>query len=207
MSISEIWNTFLQNVKATKWPEWLSTVTQIASVWYARKNNVLVYPTGIIGVLLSAYVYFFMSYPPLYADGALNIYYCLMSIYGWYNWVQKKDESHYTYPISWCTKKQLFFGIGFFLIFWAIIFIVLYQFTNSNTPILDSLVSGSAITAMWWMAKRKVENWLAWIFSNIVAIPLNFYKDFMLFTLMYILFLAMAWMGYVEWKKKAVVRA
>ncbi len=207
MSISEIWNTFLQNVKATKWPEWLSTVTQIASVWYARKNNVLVYPTGIIGVLLAAYVYFFMSYPPLYADGALNIYYCLMSIYGWYNWVQKKDESHYTYPISWCTKKQLFFGIGFFLIFWAIIYIVLHQFTNSNTPILDSLVSGSAITAMWWMAKRKVENWLAWIFSNIVAIPLNFYKDFMLFTLMYILFLAMAWMGYVEWKKKAVVRA
>lgn len=207
MSISEIWNTFLQNVKATKWPEWLSTVTQIASVWYARKNNVLVYPTGIIGVLLAAYVYFFMSYPPLYADGALNIYYCLMSIYGWYNWVQKKDESHYTYPISWCTKKQLFFGIGFFLIFWAIIYIVLHQFTNSNTPILDSLVSGSAITAMWWMAKRKVENWLAWIFSNIVAIPLNFYKDFMLFTLMYILFLAMAWMGYVEWKKKAVVQA
>lgn len=204
MTLSEIWQTFKQNVAITKWPEWLSTVTQIASVWYARKNNVLVYPTGIVGVLLAAYVYFFMSAPPLYADGALNIYYCLMSIYGWYNWVQKKDETHYAYPISWCTRKQLLFGIGFFLFFWAVIYVVLYKFTNSNTPILDSLVSGSAITAMWWMAKRKVENWLAWIFSNIVAIPLNFYKEFMLFTLMYILFLAMAWMGYVEWKKKAV---
>lgn len=206
MSISEIWQTFLQNVKVTRWPEWVSTVTQIASVWYARKNNVLVYPTGIVGVLLAAYVYFFMSEPPLYADGALNIYYCFMSVYGWYNWVQKKDESHYTYPISWCTRKQMAFGIGFFLFFWAVIYIVLYKFTDSNTPVLDSLVSGSAITAMWWMAKRKVENWLAWIFSNIVAIPLNFYKEFMLFTIMYILFLVMAWMGYVEWKKKAVAR-
>ena len=87
------------------------------SVWYARKNNVLVYPTGIIGVLLAAYVYFFMAQPPLYADASLNLYYFLMSVYGWYNWVQKKDGDHYTYPISWCTRKELVVGIGFFLFF------------------------------------------------------------------------------------------
>lgn len=201
MSISEIVQHFLSNVRQTQWPEWVSTLAQIASVWYARKNNVLVYPTGIIGVLLAAYVYFFMVDPALYADASLNIYYFLMSVYGWYNWVQKKDASHYTYPVSWCTRPQLWFGIGFFVFFWVVIYIVLAQFTNSNTPILDSLVSSSAITAMWWMAKRKIENWLAWIFSNIVAIPLNFYKELMLFSLMYVLFLALAWWGFVEWKK------
>ena len=67
MTLTEIWDTFIQNIRETKWPEWVSTLTQIASVWYARKNNVLVYPTGIIGVLLAAYVYFFMVSPPLYA--------------------------------------------------------------------------------------------------------------------------------------------
>jgi nicotinamide mononucleotide transporter len=199
----EIWKEFIDNIRNTKLLEWLSTITQIASVWYARKNNVLVYPTGIIGVLIAAYLYFFDSNPPLYADASLNIYYFLMSVYGWYNWVQKKDESHYTYPIKWCTKQQLEFGILLFLFFWAVIYFVLVKFTNSNTPLLDSLVSSSAITAMWWMAKRKVENWLAWIFSNIVAIPLNFYKHFYLFTLMYVLFLLMAWWGFVEWKKLA----
>lgn len=197
----QYWQQFLANIKVTSWPEWVSTIAQIASVWYARKNNVLVYPTGIIGVLLAAYVYFFMVAPPLYADGALNIYYFLMSVYGWYNWVQKKDDRHYTYPISWCNKKELLVGIAFFLFFWAVIYFVLKNWTNSNTPILDSLVSGSAVTAMWWMAKRKIENWIAWIFSNIVAIPLNFYKGLMLFTLMYVLFLLLAWWGYVEWKK------
>jgi nicotinamide mononucleotide transporter len=55
---------------------------------------------------------------------------------------------------------------------------------------------------MWWMAKRKMENWLAWIVSNIVAIPLNFYKGFMLFTVMYVLFLGLAVSGFKEWKKK-----
>lgn len=201
MSAEQILRQFIVNIRETRWQEWVSTVTQVASVWYARKNNVLVYPTGIVGVLLAAYVYFFVSAPPLYADAILNIYYFLMSVYGWYNWVQKKDEG-YTYPISWCTKKELNVGIGFFLFFWASIYFLLIKITNSNTPILDSLVSASAVTAMWWMAKRKIENWIAWIFSNIVAIPLNFYKGFMLFTLMYVLFLVMAWMGYAEWKKQ-----
>jgi nicotinamide mononucleotide transporter len=202
MNWQEIYHQFIENAKETRWQEWVSTITQIASVWYARKNNVLVYPTGIIGVLLASWVYFFLIHPPLYADASLNIYYFVMSVYGWYNWMQKKDGSHYSYPISWCTKKELMFGIGFFLFFWTIVYVVLIKLTNSNTPLLDSLVSASAITAMWWMAKRKIENWIAWIFSNIVAIPLNFYKGLMLFTLMYVLFLLMAWWGYKEWKTK-----
>lgn len=204
MSLSEIWSTFVQNIRDTRWPEWVSTITQVASVWYARKNNVLVYPTGIIGVLLAAWVYFFALDIPLYADGALNIYYFLMSVYGWYNWVQKKDADHLAYPISWCNNKELGIGLGLFAGFWIILYVVLINWTNSNTPLLDSLVSASAVTAMWWMAKRKIENWIAWIVSNIIAIPLNFYKGLMLFTLMYVLFLFLAWWGYAEWKKNSV---
>ena len=206
MSPQEIWSVFIDNVRETKWPEWSSTLLQVASVWCARKNNVWVYPTGIIGVLLAAYVYFFMIHPPLYADGTLNIYYFIMSVYGWYHWVQKKDSGAFTYPISWCTRRELVLGIGLFLGFWAASYLLLANWTNSNTPLLDSLVSGSAITAMWWMAKRKIENWHAWIFSNIVAIPLNFYKGLMLFTVMYFLFLYLAAMGLVEWKKSIAVK-
>ena len=138
---------------------------------------------------------FLWSHPPLYADASLNIYYfaneCIWlvqlgaekgceSLYLSDQLVQQEGTEHR----SWL-----------FLFFWIAIYFVLQQFTNSNTPILDSLVSSSAITAMWWMAKRKIENWLAWIFSNIVAIPLNFYKELMLFTLMYVLFLALGMVG------------
>ena len=174
---------------------------QLASVWFARKNNILVFPTGIIGVLLAAYIYYFVSSPPLHADATLNLYYFAMSVYGWYNWVQRKDRNHFTYPISWCTRKELLSGFLFFLGSWLAIYLALHYWTNNNTVFLDSLVSSSAITAMWWMAKRKIENWLAWIFSNIVAIPLNFYKGFMLFTVMYLIFLLLAWWGYNDWKK------
>jgi nicotinamide mononucleotide transporter len=142
-----------------------------------------------------------MVSPPLYADGVLNIYYLTMSIYGWYNWTRKGREALPVYPISWCNRNERINGILLFAFSWAALYFTLHLLTNSNTPILDSLVSASAITAMWWMAKRKIENWIAWIISNIVAIPLNFYKGLMLFTLMYVLFLLLAWWGLTDWKK------
>lgn len=198
----QIWNQFYSNVLATSAMEWISTLMQIASVWYAKKNNILVYPTGIVGVLLASYIYFFIANPPLYADAVLNVYYFIMSVYGWYNWSRRK-ESTLVYPISWCKGKELLNGIMLFLVGWVMIYWILIRLTNSNTPILDSLVSSSAVTSMWWMAKRKMENWIAWIFSNIIAIPLNFYKGFMLFSLMYVLFLLLAVSGFNEWKKQA----
>ena len=201
MDLSSVSNVLYENILATKWQEWMSTFFQIASVWYAKKNDVKVYPAGIVGVLLAAYLYFFMAKPPLYADGILNIYYFFMSIYGWYNWSLKKNEIE-VYPISSCNTNELIMGLLIFVIGWVILYFLLINLTDSNTPVLDALVSASAVTSMWWMAKRKIENWLAWIASNIVAIPLNFYKGFMLFTLMYVLFLGLAILGYLEWKKQ-----
>jgi len=206
MTMMEVWKEFYENVIQTKWQEWTSTIMQIASVWYAKKNNVLVYPTGIIGVLLASYIYYFIAEPPLYADSILNVYYFVMSLYGWYNWMQKKNAED-LYPISWCNKSELTNGIILFLTSWIIIYYMLATLTDSNTLLLDSLVSSSAVTSMWWMTKRKMENWIAWIFSNIIAIPLNFYKGFMLFTLMYVLFLLLAVSGLLEWKTKLATQS
>lgn len=197
----EIDAIMLEDLLQMRWQEWASTLAQIASVYYARKNNILVYPTGIIGVLLAAYIYFYLVAPPLYADGALNLYYFAMSVYGWHRWSQRKADQQDTYPISWCNQKELITGLLLFAGAWAFLYLLLTFYTDSNTPVMDALVSSSAITAMWWMATRKIENWLAWIASNLVAIPLNFYKGLAVFALMYILFLFMAYQGYRDWKK------
>lgn len=191
----------LEDLLQLRWQEWASTLAQVASVYYARKNNILVYPTGIIGVLLAAYIYFFLVAPPLYADGGLNLYYFAMSVYGWVRWSQRKADQQIAYPISQCTQRELAGGILLFLGAWALLYAVLAFYTDSNTPVMDALVSSSAITAMWWMATRKLENWIAWIASNLVAIPLNLYKGLPVFTIMYVLFLFMAYQGYRDWKK------
>ena len=203
MNLSEITDKLVTDIQLIRWQEWVSVITQLMSVWYARKNNILVYPTGIIGVLLAAWLYFFIAQPPLYADAILNLYYFAMSVYGWYAWHQKTD-AQFIFPISYNSKKEWLYGFILFDLSWLIIYFMLVRLTDSNTPILDSLVSATAITAMWWMARRKIENWLAWMVSNIVAIPLNFYKGFMLFTLMYVVFLFLAWWGWISWKQKAM---
>jgi nicotinamide mononucleotide transporter len=192
---------FFEELKIISWQEWVSTLSQIVSVLYARKNNILVYPMGIIGVLLAFWLYIFIASPPLYAEGMLHLYYFGMSLYGWYNWVQKKALGEAAYPISWCSLQELRIGCLLFVSSWLTIYFMLIVLTNSDTPILDSGVSAAAFTGMWWMAKRKIENWLAWIVSNAMAIPLNFYKGFSLFAVMYILFLILAISGFIEWKR------
>jgi nicotinamide mononucleotide transporter len=201
MTFTEIGLKFSQELPYIRWQEWLSTVMQIASVWYARQNNILVYPTGIMGVLLASWVYFIVADPPLYADGSLNIYYFFMSVYGWYVWSKKNMDDSKSHPISYCNKRELTVGFFLFLTSWFILYQLLILWTNSDVPMLDALVSSTAVTAMWWMAKRKIENWIAWIISNIIAIPLNFYKGFIIFTIMYFIFLVLAVLGYKKWKE------
>lgn len=198
MGISEVYQQFIADLHQFSYAELISTILQLVSVWYARKNNILVYPTGIMGVGIAALICFEAQ---LYADSVLNIFYLFMSIYGWYHWVMKK-EGNYTYPIKWCNQKEMIFGILLFIIGWVLIYFLLKNFTNSNVPVLDSFVSSSAVTAMWWMALRKMENWIAWIISDLVAIPLFFYKHLVLFTVMFVLFLILAILGLVSWLKK-----
>ncbi|MFZ1705030.1 MAG: nicotinamide riboside transporter PnuC [Saprospiraceae bacterium] len=193
-----IWEQF----KLTSWWEWISTISQVISVFYAQRNNVLVYPSGIVGVIIAAYLYFFVASPPLYAEGSVHLYYFGMSCYGWYLWVQKDKLTVYVYPISWAKKKEIIVALILCSISFLLLFVWLEYFTNSNTSLLDSFVSATAITAMWMMAKRKIENWLFWMASNIVAIPLHVYKGFYLFALMFFLFLLMAVYGYFKWKRE-----
>ncbi|MBS1731374.1 MAG: nicotinamide mononucleotide transporter [Bacteroidetes bacterium] len=198
MSLPEIYHQFVFDLQQFSLLEFISTILQLASVWYAKKNNILVYPTGIVGVAIAVYICFISQ---LYADSLLNIFYVVMSLYGWYHWILKKGES-YKYPIQWCGRFEYIMGGLFFIIGWGTIYFVLKNYTNSNVPVLDSFVSSSAITAMWWMALRKIDNWIAWIISDLVAIPLFFYKHLVLFTLMYVLFLVLAIAGLLEWMKK-----
>jgi nicotinamide mononucleotide transporter len=182
--------------------EWTSTLAQILSVWFAMKNNVWVFPTGIVGVLLAAYIYLFAIYPPLYAEGLLHLYYFGMSVFGWYAWLLKKSDRSLVFPISWCNTREKITGLWITFISWSILFFWLKFQTDSDTPVSDSLVTSFSILGMWWMAKRKIENWLAYMISNALAIPLNYYKELSLFSFMYLIFFFMAWRGFIAWKKE-----
>ena len=180
--------------------ELIAVVFGIISVLFARKNNILVYPTGLVSTILYVYILFEFQ---LYGDLIINFYYTIMSFLGWYLW-SKTNDGEDEFPISIINRKEILVSTLIFTItltFVALVYHFFDKFTDW-TAYVDALTTGLFFVGMWLMAKRKIENWIAWIFSNIIAIPLNFYKGFMLFTLMYILFLVMAYLGLKEWKKK-----
>ena len=171
----------------------------IISVVYAKKNNILVYPTGLVGTGIFVYILFNFS---LLGDMIINGYFFIMSIYGWYYWSRKKDEV-FINNVSSLEKKEylqlIFLALGSLLF----IYFVYVQFDkwNSWTAYVDNITTAIFFVAMWLMAKRKIESWIFWIIGDLITVPLYFYKGLTISSLQYIIFTVLAILGYISWKK------
>ena len=155
--------------------EVIATAMGILSVWYARKNNVLVFPTGIISVLI--YVYITYEYK-IYAEAGINIYYFLMSVYGWILWTSKNKKIKKR--ISENNLRDNIIYISFFLISFLILFFILQTTDSDSDVLLDSITTSLSLTAMLLLARRKIENWIYWIIADISIFLYLFTKNYML---------------------------
>jgi nicotinamide mononucleotide transporter len=197
MQVNEFWQLLKQQVAETDAIQWIATITGVAEVLLARVNNILLYPAGIISTLLTMYILYTFG---LYADSLLNGYYMVMSIYGWWYWMKKKDQPAVAISIcssgDWLTVGAIVAGA------FVVLFILLKKWTPSTVPVWDAWVSATAWAGMWLLARRKVENWILLNISNIFAIPLLFYKQLPLFAVLTIILFVVAVFGYFDWRKK-----
>jgi len=181
----------------------VAVVAGIASVWFSRIENVLVYPIGIINTIL----YIFLSIDSdLFGEAGVNLYYTIMSIYGWILWTRRDKQQHRVVVITGSSKKEWLQQIGFFSFFYLTIFILLSylkkSFAPGAIPWADAFASATAFTGMWLMAKKKVESWYWWIATNIASIPLFAVKGLAMTSVYYFILLVMAFFGLIEWRKR-----
>jgi nicotinamide mononucleotide transporter len=171
----------------------------LLSVWYAKKDNIWVFPTGIINTAI--YVYLLWKWS-LLGDMMINFYYVIMSVYGWYHW-SRKNGAEVAFPISKMTTAEKKSAIIIFLL--TLLFVVaVYTFFDKFThwtSFVDTLVTGIFFVGMWLMAKRKIENWILWIIGDIISIPMYFFKGYSFTSIQYFIFTIIAIFGYLEWKK------
>jgi nicotinamide mononucleotide transporter len=200
-TLTSIYNGLIQ----TSWIEAIAVFAGIASVWYSRKENILVYPVGIINTTF----YIYLSFKGhLLGEASVNLYYTIMSIYGWYLWTRKKED-HQTLAlqITNSNKKERLQQLGFFALFYLVIFVALSYaktaFAPEAIPWADALASASAYTGMWLMAKKKVESWIWWIITNVASIPLYFIKGYAFTSVQFIILLILAIAGWKTWEEKA----
>ncbi len=198
MSFPEIWQQLVEGLFATTWLEFVAVIFGIISVLYSRAENILVYPTGLVNTSLYIYLCLIAG---LYAEASVNTYYTVMSIVGWVMWAKKSDgEAGLQITASSASEWRnalLFFGGS-----WLVLWYVLSRFTDSTVPLADGFAAASAYTGMWLMTRKKLENWIWWIVTNLASIPLYFVKGYVFTSFQYIVFLILAVMGYVEWRRK-----
>jgi nicotinamide mononucleotide transporter len=205
---------FIYDIQNTSLLEGIAVLFGILSVWFSSKENILVYPTGIINTILFTYIYAFKT--GLYADSIVNIYYTIMSIQGWLIW-GKKNTANENLPITKSNTTAWFKALMFTMFWFSILLsLIIYimpryldktQFTKSTFPVTDSINAALAFTGMWLMNKKKIEHWFFWIAVNTISIPLNASKTLAFTSVQYLIFLILAIVGYIAWRKKLVQHA
>ncbi len=179
--------------------EAIAFVFGIASVIYAKRENILVYPTGLLATAITVYLLYRAAY---LGDMMINFYYSVMSIYGWYNWSRKRNNV-YLVPISRTNRKEKVIGVFMFMVTILVTFLVyvLFDYTIEIENYIDIFTSGIFFTAMWYMATKKLENWTLWIIGDLITVPLYAYRGLGLLSLQYLIFTILAIQGYLVWKK------
>lgn len=176
--------------------QWLGTIFGVVQVLLARQNNVHNYLFGIISILISIWV---LYQSRLYADILLNLYYLVMSIYGWFYWKMGKQQQET--PISSATRKEHSIAIGILIGCFVLMVYWLVWHTDSDVPYWDAVVCAFAWAGMWLMAKRKIENWIYLNISNLISIPLLIYKELYIYAGLTTFLFIVAISGYIRWKK------
>jgi nicotinamide mononucleotide transporter len=202
--LANIFQQFLAGIQQTTLLEFVAVTSGIVSVWFSRKENILVYPTG----LLNTVIYIYLSLEGnLFGEASVNIYYTIMSIYGWVLWSKKDETNHTILVVKNSTVKEWLVQFLFFASFYLGIFLALLylkkEFAPGAIPAVDAFASATAYTAMWLMAKKKVESWYWWILTNIASIPLYFVKGYVFTSFQFLVLLIMAFAGLLSWQKKA----
>ncbi len=194
-------------MKNTSWLEYIAVFAGIASVWFSRMENILVYPVGLVNTII--YIYLSFKYH-LLGEASVNLYYTVMSIYGWILWTRKNQEQQPTLIITSSSRKDWQKQLLFFSFFYISIFISLAylkkEFAPGAIPWADALASATAFTGMWLMARKKVESWYWWIATNIASIPLYFVKGLVFTSVYYLVLLVFAFWGLAEWRRKAKIK-
>ncbi|WP_129715081.1 nicotinamide riboside transporter PnuC [Pedobacter sp. SYP-B3415] len=194
ISLSEAFHNFFFETGAL---EWAGVFTGILCVWLAARNIIWNWPVAIVSVII--YIFIFLE-ARLYADMGLQVYFFFMNVYGWYYW-SRRQGNHREQPVTSMGKEEWLFCAGATLVFTFALGTLLYQHTDASFPFLDSFCTAVSLVAQIFLARRAMQNWLIWIFVDLIYIGLYISKGLYPTAMMYGLYIYIAARGYIAWKK------
>lgn len=179
--------------------EWFGVITGAACVYLAVKQNILNWPVSILSVLIYSYIFYNAK---LYGDTILQLYFLFTAIYGWFYWkVGNAKSLKSTRPIVRVTHFEWLIITPLWVILSAFAGFLLAKYTDTDVPYYDGFCTVASFIAQFLMTRKKLENWLIWIFVDALYIPLYIHKGLLATAILYFVFLFIALKGYLDWKK------
>lgn len=190
--------SIIQFLTQTSWLEWCGVCSGILCVWLAAKNNILNWPIAIVSVLIYIFIFYESK---LYADMGLQFYFLAMNAYGWYFWNKKGNAAENAAPVGMISKKESILSVIGVIFFTLALGFILRQNTDAAFPFIDSFCTACSLIAQIFLARKVLQNWLIWIFVDIIYVGVYVSKDLYATAIMYALYVYIAWVGYRGWKK------
>lgn len=196
------------------WLEIIGVLFGFLSVLFSKKRNIWVYPTGIISTIIFVYLLWINR---LFGDMLINAYYTIMSVYGWVLWAKNSEDTIHI-NISTTTRRDWLIATGLALFSWGFVTAVYWLKPYINNDFswngisvgiqyftwldwTDIFTTSVFLVGMWFMAQRKIENWICWIIGDIISVPLYYHKGLIFSSFQYLIFTIIAIFAYFEWKK------
>jgi nicotinamide mononucleotide transporter len=177
--------------------EWLAALLSAVSVYLSTRENIWSWPTAIVSVLMYSVVFVNAG---LYSDAGLQFFFCAISVYGWYEWLHG-GENRTVLRVSRATRGAWLLSAVFGVVFWLGLTAVTSRLSGVSLPMLDSGLTTLSVIAQVMMTRKILENWILWIIADIVYVPMYAYKGLYPTALLYAVFLALAVMGFVQWRR------
>jgi len=185
--------------------ELIAVITGVVGVWYAKKENILVYPIGIISVLIWVYLCWIGE---MYGQSLVNFSFFIINIFGWYNWSRKNDDQSNAVEIQFNNYLQNVIVIIITLLLWVLLYYFLLKYKADDEAViyvfLEALITAMNFVAMFLLAWKRIENWIYWIIADIMCIPLFIHNDYLIGVFQFSFFIVIAFLGYIEWKKQII---
>ena len=184
-------------LRATSPLELVAVAFGLVSVYLSAREHIVSWPTAIVNVG----IFFFLFWEAkLYADAVLQLFYLVLSAYGWYEWLYGGDR-HSRLQVSRATRLHWAIVTPLFLVGGLGLGAILARYTDSPMPYFDALLTSASLVAQWMMTRKLLENWIIWILADIVYVPIFVMRGLPFTALQYAIFLVLAVVGYAGWQK------
>lgn len=179
------------------WMEIIAVIFGLMSVWFVVRQSIWCWPTGLVQVSFYVVIFFQVK---LYFDFGLHLIYIVLHIYGWYHWLHG-GANHGKLPVTRLGISAM--GGWLLVVFGATALggFVMAANTDAAVPYGDAFTTFGSLVAMWLQARKRLQSWLFWIAIDVIAIGIYFYKDLVLTSGLYAVFLILSIVGYINWRR------